>query len=503
MLRDRCVRGVVASMMVSFACGLSAQDFPVEAPPVAKPVTPETTPVTQPPVKPPAPQPTPAKPPVKPVTKTVAKPVPPKPDPTAGVPTPTTAPTDPSATNSTSTTLSGIIRTDAPPTNPEATSTTPGNTVGTNPLTVPNFRDALEDVPTELAPLQLMGEWIQPNSRRELRWASSQSFDGATVTTPVIVFHGNKPGPRLCMTAAVHGDEINGIEIIRRVLNDLRPAEMSGTVIAVPIVNYLGYARGSRYLPDRRDLNRFFPGSRTGSSASRIAHGFFHDIAKHCHALVDFHTGSFDRSNLPQVRGDLRSPAVLEFTRGFGATAVLHSPGSRGMLRRAVSEIGIPAVTFEVGSPMRLEPGEIDVGVQAMHTMLHKMGMTRSFRMWSEPQATFYAAKWVRADTGGMLFTTVKLGDRVREGQRLGKVVDPLANTERAILSPVRGRVLGMALNQIVLPGFAAFHLGVEADQQTMIQSVEANEATSTGAEEEDADESRLEQAQDDEDIER
>ncbi|MBK8287110.1 MAG: succinylglutamate desuccinylase/aspartoacylase family protein [Ahniella sp.] len=336
-----------------------------------------------------------------------------------------------------------------------------------------------------------------------MRWASSQSFDGATVTTPVVVFHGNKPGPRLCLTAAVHGDEINGIEIIRRVLNDLRPAEMSGSVIAVPIVNYLGYARGSRYLPDRRDLNRFFPGSRTGSSASRIAHSFFHDIAKHCHALVDFHTGSFDRSNLPQVRGDLRVPAVLEFTRGFGATAVLHSPGSRGMLRRAVSEVGIPAVTFEVGSPMRLEPGEIDVGVQAMHTLLHKLGMTRSFRMWSEPQATFYAAKWVRADAGGMLFTTVKLGDRVREGQRLGKVVDPLANTERAILSPVRGRVLGMALNQIVLPGFAAFHVGVEADEQTMIESAEANEAASIGAEDEDADESRIEPAQDDEDVER
>lgn len=426
-----------------------------------------------------------------------AKPVSKPPTP---VPSPVPAePIVPAASNATATPLSAIVQPDAAVQTGDATNAG----LSTDPLIVPNFREALEDVPTELEPLQLLDEWVQPNTRRELRWASSQSFDGATVTTPVIVFHGNKPGPRLCLTAAIHGDEINGVEIIRRVLNDLRPAELSGTVIAVPIVNYLGYARGSRYLPDRRDLNRFFPGSRSGSAASRIAHSFFHDIAKHCHAIVDFHTGSFDRSNLPQVRGDLRLPVVLEFTRGFGATAVLHSPGSRGMLRKAASDIGIPAVTFEVGSPMRLETSEIDVGVQAMHTLLHNMGMTRSFRMWSEPQATFYAAKWVRADAGGMLFTSVKLGDRVREGQRLGKVVDPLANTERAILSPVRGRVLGMALNQIVLPGFAAFHLGVEADEQTMIESAEASEAANSGVEEDEADESRMEPAQDDEDVER
>lgn len=509
------------------AVSARAQDFPIEPlPPV-----PVTTAPTKAPVvpnsakKPESPVPgavtnpsdkaTPAavsgsKPPAKPAAN--AGPTPSKPSGVAATPSPAKKPPTPVPGPAVTPVPPVAVKpanADAPLTaivqpSPDAAAAVSSDMPGENdPLIVPNFRDALEDVPTELAPLQLLNEWVQPNTRRELRWASSQSFDGATVTTPVIVFHGNKPGPRLCLTAAIHGDEINGIEIIRRVLNDLRPAELSGTVIAVPIVNYLGYARGSRYLPDRRDLNRFFPGSRSGSAASRIAHSFFHDIAKHCHAIVDFHTGSFDRSNLPQVRGDLRLPVVLEFTRGFGATAVLHSPGSRGMLRKAASDLGIPAVTFEVGSPMRLETSEIDVGVQAMHTLLHNMGMTRSFRMWSEPQATFYAAKWVRADAGGMLFTSVKLGDRVREGQRLGKVVDPLANTERAILSPVRGRVLGMALNQIVLPGFAAFHLGVEADEQTMIESAESSDAGSIGVDEEEADESRMEPAQDDEDVER
>ena len=134
--------------------------------------------------------------------------------------------------------------------------------------------------------------------------------------TPVIVVHGERTGPRLCLTGGVHGDELNGVEVVRRLAWSIEPDELSGTIIAVPIVNLLGFSRGSRYLPDRRDLNRYFPGSRHGSSASRIAHSFFEAVIGHCDALVDFHTGSFERSNLPQVRGDLTNPAVVAFTRG-------------------------------------------------------------------------------------------------------------------------------------------------------------------------------------------
>ncbi len=363
----------------------------------------------------------------------------------------------------------------------------------------------------EPAAISLLGQFVKPGTRAELRWASGQSFDGTVVTTPVIVAHGANAGPRICLTAAIHGDELNGIEIIRRLMNELDPAALSGTVVGVPIVNFLGYARGSRYLPDRRDLNRSFPGSVNGSAASRIAHSFFNEVVQHCNAVVDFHTGSFDRKNLPQVRGDLRIPAVLEFSRGFGATAVLHSPGSNGMLRRAAVARGIPALTFEVGSPMRLEPAEIDHAVQALHALLHKMGMTRSFRMWAEPQALFYAAKWVRADSGGMLFSEVNLGDRVRVGQRLGKVVDPVQNSERAIVSPVQGKVIGMALNQIVLPGFATYHIGVQTDEQQMREAAandpENAEAAESDRDEspdaEDAEEAPIESASDDENGER
>lgn len=314
-------------------------------------------------------------------------------------------------------------------------------------------------------PISILDLVVEPGTRADARWQVGESFDGTTVETPVVVVHGAQPGPRLCLTAGVHGDELNGVEVVRRLVNDTDPKTLRGTVIAVPIVNLLGFARGSRYLPDRRDLNRFFPGFAQGSAASRMAFSLFRQVIVHCDALVDFHTGSFDRSNLPQVRGDLRNDRVLAFTRGFGATPVLHSPGSRGMLRLAATDHDIPAVTFEVGAPYRLEPDKIDFGVQAIKTLMHQMGMTPHFRLWSEPQATFYESKWVRVDDGGMLFSSVELGDRVRAGQRLGKVIDPIRNREYEIVAPFAGRVIGMALNQVVLPGFAAYHLGIETTE--------------------------------------
>jgi predicted deacylase len=313
--------------------------------------------------------------------------------------------------------------------------------------------------------LILLGRDIAPGQRRTLQWSAGQTFVGTPLQTPVVVIRGSLPGPTLCLTAGIHGDELNGIEVVRRVLGRTKPDELAGTLIGVPIVNPAGFSRGSRYLPDRRDLNRFFPGRPSGSSASRIAHSFFNEVVRHCDALVDFHTGSFERTNLPQVRGDLRLPSVLEMTRGFGATSVLHSPGSRGMLRRAATDAGIPAVTFELGAPIRLQPEEIEHGVHAMETLLYKLGIARRARLWREPQPVFYDSKWVRVSTGGFFFSSVNLGEAIRAGQRLGRVVDPVSDFSTEIVSPVRGRVLGMALNQVVMPGFAAFNLGVETSE--------------------------------------
>lgn len=345
--------------------------------------------------------------------------------------------------------------------------------------------DTLESTPEsppDLA-LELLGKRIEPGTRARVYWRSGATFLGDSMQVPVTVIHGAKPGPVLCLTGAIHGDELNGVEVIRRVLGTLDAAELVGTVIGVPIINMAGFSRGSRYLPDRRDLNRFFPGNPNGSSASRIAHDFFDKIARRCTAIVDFHTGSFDRANLPQVRGDLRLSSVVDLTRGFGATSVLHTPGAPGMLRRAATDAGIPAVTFEIGAPVRLEPIEIEHGVTAIETLMNNLGMTQRVRQWREPQPIFYESRWVRVTRPGMLFSDVKLGDRVRQGQRLGRVVNPLNDEASELVSPVRGRIIGMALNQVVMPGYAAFHVGEEASEAQVIRDAASAPAAPEEAE--------------------
>jgi hypothetical protein len=312
--------------------------------------------------------------------------------------------------------------------------------------------------------MQLLGSTIPPGSSRRLLWSGGQAFDGTPGESPVLVVNGVGKGPTLCLTGAIHGDELNGIEMIRRVIQDLDPARVNGAVIGVPIVNLEGFRRGSRYLPDRRDLNRYFPGNVTGSSASRIAASLFNSIIRHCDGLVDIHTGSLNRTNLPQLRADLRNPGVREFANGFGAFMVLHSPGTAGTLRRAATDAGIPAVTLEAGEPGRLQSAQVREGTAGIVRLLDTMRIVNRMNLLTEPRPVYYRSTWIRSDYGGILFSLVRLGQVVSAGDILGTVTDPVTNTQNLIYSPVRGRVVGMALNQVVMPGFATFNLGIEAE---------------------------------------
>jgi hypothetical protein len=267
------------------------------------------------------------------------------------------------------------------------------------------------------------------------------------------------------LTAAVHGDELNGIEMVRRVMHDLEPKKMSGAIIGVPIVNVQGFRRGSRYLPDRRDLNRYFPGNPSGSAAARIAHSFFTHVISNCHALIDLHTGSFERSNLPQIRADLRDPDVVTLTQGFGSMVILHSSPVAGSLRYAATAAGIPTVTLEVGGPLQLELNEVKHGVKGIRTLINTLGMVRKVRLWGDPEPVYYRSSWVRADNGGILLSDVVLGSTVRKGDLLGTITDPMSNASSEVLSPHSGRIIGMARNQVVMPGFAAFHIGIQTDE--------------------------------------
>lgn len=323
-------------------------------------------------------------------------------------------------------------------------------------------------------PLLLLDTEIAPGSTIRLSWSATELFEGVPVSTPVLVVNGALPGPTLCLTAAVHGDELNGVEMVRRVLHDLDAEKLSGAIIGVPIVNVQGFRRGSRYLPDRRDLNRYFPGNPKGSAASRIAHSFFTNVIAHCDALVDLHTGSFERANLPQIRADLRNPDVVTLTQGFGAMVILHSTPAVGTLRHAATEARIPAVTLEAGGPSQLELNEVKHGVNGIQTLISAIGMVRKKRLWANPEPVYYRSSWVRADSGGILLADVSLGSTVREGDLLGTITDPMSNARSELRSPYAGRIIGMARNQVVMPGFAAFHVGIATAEAPVDPPVEA-----------------------------
>jgi uncharacterized protein len=248
-------------------------------------------------------------------------------------------------------------------------------------------------------------------------------------------------------------------------MHEVSADKLAGRVIGVPIVNLQGFRRGSRYLPDRRDLNRYFPGNPKGSAASRIAYSFFREVIVHCSALVDLHTGSFERANLPQLRADLRNPEIVALTQGFGATVIVHSGAAEGTLRHAATVAGIPAVTLEAGGPSELELTEVKHGVKGIETLLNTLGMVRKTRLWGDAEPVYYRSSWVRANRGGILLSDVGLGSTVREGDLLGTITDPISNDSSRVYSPYSGRVIGMARNQVVMPGFAAFHLGIQSDQ--------------------------------------
>ena len=245
------------------------------------------------------------------------------------------------------------------------------------------------DTPELPVGIELLGTTVPPGTSQRLMWSASQIFEGVSTEAPVLIVNGRRDGPTLCLTAAIHGDELNGIEMVRQVMHDLDPDKLKGAVIGIPIVNLQGFRRGSRYLPDRRDLNRYFPGNPSGSSAARIAHSLFEKIIRHCNALVDLHTGSFYRTNLPQLRADLRHTKIKELTQGFGGIVVLHSVAAPGTLRRAATDAGIPAITLEAGEPLRLQTAKVSQGVTGIFKLLDTLDIISRIQLLAPPEPVF------------------------------------------------------------------------------------------------------------------
>lgn len=313
-----------------------------------------------------------------------------------------------------------------------------------------------ERTPTDFV---LNGQTVAPGTQRSIDLPVARLPSGAQMSLPVIVFHGARPGPGVWLSAAIHGDELNGIEIIRRVEELIETRELAGTVVAVPVVNVFGFVTQSRYLPDRRDLNRSFPGSARGSLAARLAHLFLTEIVERCAIGIDLHTGSNARKNLPQVRGDLDHPETHRLATAFAPPIMLHSRLRDGSLREAASRRGHPVLLYEAGEAMRFDSDAIAVGVEGVMRTLEALKMVDSAPVAPRVPLESRRSSWVRARRAGIVRSEVELGDTVTRGQPLALISDPYGADTTRQNAPFDGIVIATIMNPIVSQGDALVHI--------------------------------------------
>ena len=278
---------------------------------------------------------------------------------------------------------------------------------------------------------------------------------------PIRVIRSKKNGPVVFVSAAIHGDELNGIEIIRRLrkLNILK--KLKGTLILVPVVNVYGMMNLSRYLPDRRDLNRSFPGSQKGSLAGRVAKIFFDEIVSKCDLGIDLHTASIHKSNLPQVRTNIDNEYTFRLAKAFEAPVVLHSELRDGSLRAVSQEKGVPILLYEAGEALRFDEQSIRIGVKGVVNVLRANDMlpqVTSKKSKKTPIVT-KESKWIRSVESGMLRTIKALGDTVLKNDVIAFIDEPLGEKSFEILSPFDGIIIGKSEIPLIQEGDAVFHI--------------------------------------------
>lgn len=307
---------------------------------------------------------------------------------------------------------------------------------------------------------KIRGVGVAQGETREIYLKISESFLSTAIQIPITVIRGRRPGPVAFVTAAVHGDEINGVDIVRRLIFDVNHDQLAGTLIAIPVVNIQGFHSQSRYLPYHRDLNRFFPGKRGGNNADRIASAIFEEVIRRCDFGIDLHTAAHGRLNLPHIRGDMSHPKVRQLARNFGATVLVDQKGLRGSLRREATEAGVPTIIFEAGETGKFSHKTSVAGLRGVLSVLAGMGMLPKENAFKPPfQVIVKESDWFRSDKGGILDLEVKPGDLVYEGDLIGEILNPFGRSVHRILSPTTGIVIGVTQAPLALPGTGVVHV--------------------------------------------
>ena len=312
------------------------------------------------------------------------------------------------------------------------------------------------------APLSISDMTIRAGQQMTVQIPFPRLYTQSAMTMPVHVIHGKKEGPRLFVSAAIHGDEINGPEIIRRLMQLKKIKSLKGTLLAVPVVNIYGFLLQSRYSPDRRDLNRFFPGSDKGSLTSQVADTFMEEIVRKSTHGIDLHAGSNHRTNLPQIRADVDDPSTKTMAEAFSVPVIINSKVREGSLRKAVMDEGIPFVLYEAGEALRFDEGAIRAGIRGILSVMESIGMLKKSRVGNSAVSPLIAetTTWVRAPSSGILKMSLPLGSKVGTNKKLGEIADPFGiHDPTVIASPLSGMVIGRLNLPLVHQGDAVIHI--------------------------------------------
>lgn len=325
------------------------------------------------------------------------------------------------------------------------------------------------------ADLVIGGVAVSPGQTTKIQLEMPPLYTATNMSIPVYVKRGKRPGPTMFVSAAIHGDELNGIEIVARLIRSKSIERMRGTLIAVPMVNVYGVLNQSRYLPDRRDLNRCFPGSKKGSLAARLAHLFFTEVVCKCDVGIDLHTGAIHRSNIPQIRANLDDEEVMEMAKAFGVPVVLNADIRDGSLRQAASEAGVKMLLYEAGQALRYDEFSVRAGVKGVINTMRHLGMLNKRKSKGHDIQRFIAHQsgWVRASESGFVTHMAQLGDHVEKGDRLAVIADPFGEPQATIICPAEGVVIGKQNIPLAQEGEAIYHVAYFSRAEAVAEHVE------------------------------
>ena len=320
-------------------------------------------------------------------------------------------------------------------------------------------------------PFTLFRTSVEPGKRANIDIPVSRDAADSVVSLPVRVIHGREQGPVLFVSAAVHGDEISGVEVARRLIRKVSPKRLSGTLIVVPVVNAYGFVSGSRYLPDRRDLNRSFPGRVDGPLASRLAYLFRTEIMERADFGIDLHSAAAHRYNLPQIRVSSESERALELARAFAPPVIMTSKLRDGSMRAVAHELGVEMLVFEAGEALRFDPFSTRVGLNGILRTMQAMGMLTLKKPKRNPHPTLEASRsmWLRAPRGGIASIRAESGKVVAQGTPLALVRNPVGDEEVIVKSPIDGIVIGHSRLGVVNRGDALIHIAQIGENETVL----------------------------------